>query len=111
MEKTIRKLKGLARGALVIIAALALTITSHPGGLLSPAEEADAAEVTGISGALESKKLSSYNMTSSRYMQIYYVNYKAPPTLLKNGSCTEASSPMHVYNINTGDGVNPLVLR
>ena len=108
MEKTIRKLKGLARGHLVMIAALALIITSLPSGLFSLAEEADAAKVTGISGWLESKKLSAYDMTSSRYMQIYYVDY-AKERLRDDGSCTEASSPMHVYNINTGDGVNPLV--
>ena len=52
MEKTIRKLKGLARGHLVMIAALALIITSLPSGLFSHAEEADAAKVTGISGWL-----------------------------------------------------------
>lgn len=102
-----KETKRIGRKVLTILMALAIVLTGLPQPMLSGVDRADAA-TTGISGALESKRLLDYEFTSSRYMQIYYVNY-AKEQLRDDGSCTEAGSPMHVYDINTGDGVNPIV--
>ncbi len=103
-----KKSRKLGRKVLTILMALAIVLTGIPQSLFAGIGTADAAKVTGISGSLESKRLRDYEFTSSRYMQIYYVNY-ASKELRDDGSCTEASSPMHVYNINTGVAVDPIV--
>ena len=103
-----KKSKKLGRKIFAVLMALAIVLTGLPQSAFTGIDKADAAS-TGISGSLESKRLLDYDFKTSRYMQIYWVDYQEPPTLLKNGSCTEASSPMHVYNINTGDAVDPIV--
>ena len=76
MEQTIKKLKRIGHSALAIMIMLMLVITSLPGGLFSTAENADAIELAGISGSLESKKLLQYDMKSAKYMQLFWADYK-----------------------------------
>ena len=103
-----KKSRKLGRKGLTILMALAIVLTGWPQFLFTGTGTADAAKITGMSGSLESKRLLDYEFKTSRYMQIYYVNY-ANKLLRNDGSCTEASSPMHVYNINTGEAVDPIV--
>ena len=103
-----KKSRKLGRKVLTILMALAIVLTGWPQFLFTGTGTADAAKITGMSGSLESKRLLDYEFKTSRYMQIYYVNY-ANKLLRNDGSCTEASSPMHVYNINTGEAVDPIV--
>lgn len=103
-----RKPRKIGRKALTVLMTLAIVLTGLPQSLFTGIGMAEAANITGISGSLESKRLLDYEFKTSRYMQIYYVNY-ANKLLRNDGSCTEASSPMHVYNINTGEAVDPIV--
>ena len=93
---------------LVTVLAIAVVFTGFPTSLFRGVEEADAVTMAGISGSLESKKLKDYDLQTSKYMQIYWVDYSGP-TLRDDGSCTEANSPMHVYSIATGKAVDPVV--
>ena len=102
-----KKSKKLGRKIVTVLMALAIVLTGLPQSVFTGFDNANAAS-TGISGSLESKRLLDYEFKTSRYMQIYWVNY-AGAQLRDDGSCTEASSPMHVYNINTGDAVDPIV--
>ena len=103
-----RKPRKIGRKVLTVLMTLAIVLTGLPQSLFTGIGMAEAANITGISGSLESKRLLDYEFKTSRYMQIYYVNY-ANKLLRNDGSCTEASSPMHVYNINTGEAVDPIV--
>ncbi len=107
---------------LVLTLALAVVFAGFPAGvsqnaflgtlsgaqMLTAVEKADAASGSKLSGSLGSKRLNRYDFKSSIYMQIYFVDY-VTGNLLDDRSCTEASARMHVYNINTGKDVNPIV--
>ena len=103
---------------LVLTLAIAVVFCGLPSSALTGAggaklaglgtETASAATSSTISGSLGSKRLNRYDFKTSIYMQIYFVDY-VTGKLLDDRSCTEASARMHVYNINTGKAVNPVV--
>ena len=103
-----KHITGIGRKILTMFLAFAIVLSGLPNAAFSGITKADAASVTGISGSLESKKLKDYEFKSNRYMQIWLVDYAAKK-VSPNGSCTEANSPMQVYSINTGKGVDPIV--
>ena len=88
--------KKLGKKILTLAMAIAIVFTSVPSlGIVETAEAA-----TGYT--LTEDNLSQYNFKSGKYLQVYWVDYRAGmelerATLRDDGSCSEDKQPIKMY--------------